>query len=175
MSREKVIEGSREKIGANKVRYKGGKKESQDEGKAVIRYLNLEIGAVWLYLVGSPALDHCSIIQDLRWSLLLWAWHRSQPCRQVSLGRVSPWLTGAQLDRQINSISRSGLVPDSIHICPSVLISTTFWHKPCHAIHATQTSFFGCCYDQIRQWHSEEKWYQCLLIWRGQSKTLNYF
>lgn len=66
MSREKVIEGSREKIGANKARYKGGKKESQDKVKAVIRSLNLEIGAVWLYLVGSPALDHCNIIWDLR-------------------------------------------------------------------------------------------------------------
>lgn len=39
--------------------------------KILIRYADVEIGAVWVYLLGSPALDHCSLNQDCRQNLLL--------------------------------------------------------------------------------------------------------
>lgn len=64
-------EDSWEEVGAQKGRYKGGKNESQDKGRAVIRYANAEIAAVWVYLLGSPALDHCSLNLYSRRSLLL--------------------------------------------------------------------------------------------------------
>lgn len=58
-------------IGAYKGRYKGGKNEIQNKRKAVIRYANVEIAAVWVYLLGSSTLDHCSLNLDHRQSLLL--------------------------------------------------------------------------------------------------------
>lgn len=54
------------RLGYRKGGTRVAKKESQDKGKAVISYVKVEIDAVWVYLLGSPALDHCSLNLDCR-------------------------------------------------------------------------------------------------------------
>lgn len=50
-------------------KYEGSEKEGEDMGKGVI-YANHGIRAVWRHLLDSPALDHCSLNQDIKQSLL---------------------------------------------------------------------------------------------------------